>query len=203
MTAETPGQPANPWLAQPNVAGADYDAPYLARAQAGEAVHGEADAVRRLRPARPLSLLDAGCGTGRIAIELARHGVEAVGVDLDLRMLEQARRKAPQLTWHCADLATLDLDTQFDLVLLAGNVMLFVTPGTEAQVVQTLAQHLAPRGLLVAGFQLNRTAYTLARYDAAASAAGLVLQERWATWEGAPWHPASDYAVSIHTWGGS
>lgn len=46
MTDETPGQPANPWLAQPNVAGADYDAPYLARAQAGEAVHGEADAVR-------------------------------------------------------------------------------------------------------------------------------------------------------------
>jgi 2-polyprenyl-3-methyl-5-hydroxy-6-metoxy-1,4-benzoquinol methylase len=197
VTDET--QPANPWLAQPNVSGADYDAPYLARAQAGEDVHGEADAVRRLRPNLPLSLLDAGCGTGRIGIELARRGVDVVGVDLDQRMLGQARRNAPQITWHCADLAALDLGRRFDVVLLAGNVMLFVTPGSEPQVVQRLARHLAPAGLLIAGFQLNRTAYTLAQYDAAATAAGLVLQARWATWDGAAWGPASDYAVSIHT----
>lgn len=198
MTDQPPTPPANPWLDRPDVSGADYDAPYLARALAGDDVHGEAHAVLRVHPNRPFQLIDAGCGTGRIALELARHGVEVVGVDLDPRMLEQARRKAPQLTWHCADLATLDLGRRFDVVLLAGNVMLFVTPGTEAQVVQSLAQHLAPGGLLIAGFQLDRTAYTLAEYDAAATAAGLVLQDRWSTWDGDRWSANSQYAVSIH-----
>ena len=42
-------------------------------------------------------VLDAGCGTGRVAIELARRGIEVVGVDADPDMLERARRRAPQL----------------------------------------------------------------------------------------------------------
>jgi SAM-dependent methyltransferase len=147
--------PANPWLARPDVRGADYDAPYAARALAGEDVHGEANAVMALHPSLPLSVLDAGCGTGRIAIELARRGADVVGVDLDPRMLERARAVAPALDWRLGDLATLDLGRTVDLVLLAGNVMLFVTPGSEGQVVATLAGHLRPGGLLVAGFQLG------------------------------------------------
>ena len=76
--------------------------------------------------------------------------------------------------------------------------MLFLTPGTESQVLRNLARHLAPEGLLVAGFQIGRTALGVAHYDAAATAAGLVFRERWATWEGAPWTATSQYAVSIH-----
>src|SRR5919204_5229355 len=60
------------------------DAPYEARARAGENVHGEADFVESFHPG---SVLDAGCGTGRVAIELARRGIEVVGVDLDPGML--------------------------------------------------------------------------------------------------------------------
>ncbi|HYF65749.1 MAG TPA: class I SAM-dependent methyltransferase [Herpetosiphonaceae bacterium] len=202
MPDQPAADPANPWLARPDVSGADYDAPYAARAAAGEDVHGEANAVLALRPGRPLSVLDAGCGTGRIAIELALRGADVVGVDLDPRMLERARTVAPGLDWRQADLAGLDLGRAFDVVLLAGNVMLFVTPGSEARVVAAMARHLRPGGLLVAGFQLGRTAYGLADYDAAAAAAGLALAARWSTWDGAPWTPASDYAVSVHRAGG-
>lgn len=49
-------------------------------AATGADVHGEATFVRAYAPA---SVLDAGCGTGRVAIELARHGIEVVGVDVD------------------------------------------------------------------------------------------------------------------------
>ena len=188
----------NPWLALPGVSGAAYDAPYRARAEAGEDVHGEATAVLALRPIRPCNLLDAGCGTGRIAIKLARCGMNIVGVDLDARMLDRAREQAPDLDWRLGDLATIDLGRAFDLILMAGNVMIFLTPGTEAQVLRNLARHLAPDGMLVAGFQIGRAAFGLAQYDASATAAGLVLRERWATWEGAPWTAASQYAVSIH-----
>jgi SAM-dependent methyltransferase len=188
----------NPWLALPSVSGAAYDAPYHARAEAGEDVHGEANAVQALHSVQPFNVLDAGCGTGRIAIELARRGVDIVGVDLDARMLDRAREQAPDLDWRLGDLATIDLGRAFDLILMAGNVMLFLTPGTEAQVVRNLARHLAPDGVLVAGFQIGRTALGLAQYDAAATAAGLALRERWATWEGTPWTATSQYAVSIH-----
>lgn len=200
MTDQPAADPANPWLARPDVCGADYDAPYAARAQAGEDVHGEANAVLALRDL-PFSVLDAGCGTGRIAIELARRGADVVGVDLDPRMLDRARAVAPNLDWRLGDLAALELGRTVDIVLLAGNVMLFVTPGSEFQVVARLAGHLRPHGLLVAGFQLGRTAYGLAAYDAAAAAAGLSLHARWSTWDGAPWTPASDYAVSVHRTG--
>jgi SAM-dependent methyltransferase len=188
----------NPWLALPSVSGAAYDAPYHARAAAGEDVHGEANAVQSLQSTQPFSVLDAGCGTGRIATELARRGIDIVGVDLDARMLDRAREQAPDLDWRLGDLATIDLGRTFDLILLAGNVMLFLTPGTEAQVVRNIARHLAPGGILVAGFQIGRTALGVARYDAAATAAGLALRERWATWERALWTATSQYAVSIH-----
>jgi len=68
---------------------------------------------------QPASVLDAGCGTGRVAIELARRGVDVIGVDLDAGMLEQARQKAPDLDWIDGDLATVDLARHFDVVVLA------------------------------------------------------------------------------------
>jgi SAM-dependent methyltransferase len=188
----------NPWLALPDVSGAAYDAPYRARAATGEDVHGEANAVQALQSTQPFSVLDAGCGTGRIAIELARRGMNIVGVDLDARMLDHAREQAPDLDWRLGDLTTIDLGRTFNLILLAGNVMLFLSPGTEAHVLRNIARHLAPTGMLVAGFQIGRTALGIAHYDAAAAAAGLALRERWATWERAPWTATSSYAVSIH-----
>lgn len=163
-------------------------------ASQGQNVHGEADFVSRLHPG---SVLDAGCGTGRVAVELARRGVDVVGVDLDPAMLAGARDKAPTLTWVVADLATVDLGRTFDVVVLAGNVMIFLTPGTEGSVVANLARHLGPAGALVAGFQLPAGGLDLATYDHLCRAAGLELEGRWATWDGAPFG-GGDYAVSVH-----
>jgi SAM-dependent methyltransferase len=187
--------PENPWLRSDHASGDEYDASYERRAAAGENVHGESDLVMSFSPA---SVLDAGCGTGRIARELARRGVDVVGVDLDDTMLSTARRKAPALTWHCADLASIDLGRTFDVILLAGNVMIFLTPGTESAVVSNLARHLAPGGRLVAGFSLRPGQLTIADYDRLAAAAGLSLVERWSTWDRDPWTPQSDYQLSVH-----
>ena len=77
--------------------GDDYDARWRAMEERGASIHGEADLVEALLLEG--SVLDAGCGTGRVAIELARRGLEVVGTDLDPGMLETARRKAPHLEW--------------------------------------------------------------------------------------------------------
>ncbi|MDQ3306310.1 MAG: class I SAM-dependent methyltransferase, partial [Actinomycetota bacterium] len=133
--------------------GDDYDIRFTERAAAGLDMHGEADFVAAFAPA---SVLDAGCGTGRVAIELARRGITVVGVDLDPEMLTTARAKAPELDWRVGDLATVALpDGHFDVVVMAGNVMIFVEPGTEGAVVTNLAASVAPQGVLVAGFQLR------------------------------------------------
>jgi ubiquinone/menaquinone biosynthesis C-methylase UbiE len=159
-------------------------------------MHGEATFVEALG-AR--SVLDAGCGTGRVAIELARRVIEAVGVDADPGMLSAARAKAPELEWVRADLSVMDLgERRFDVAVMAGNVMIFVEPGTEGAVLERLAAHLRPGGAVVAGFQLVPGGLTLERYDELAAAAGLALAERYATWERAAWREGGDYAVSVH-----
>jgi hypothetical protein len=85
------------------------------------------------------------------------------------------------------------------VVVLAGNVMIYVEPGTEGAVVANLARHLEPGGALVAGFELQPGRYDLASYDDAAAAAGLTLTERWATWDRQPYDAgAGNYAVSVH-----
>ena len=163
-------------------------------AASGVHVHGEADLVAGLAPT---CVLDAGCGSGRVGIELARRGIEVVGVDADPSMLATARRLAPHVTWIDADVADLDLDRRFDVVIMAGNVPLFTPPGTQGALVAGCARHLAPGGVLVAGFQLDR-GYGIDRYDADCAAVGLVLDRRWSTWSGDPYPGDGTYAVSLH-----
>ncbi len=189
----------NRWLARDVPRGPAYDERWTRMAAEGKNVHGEADLVESLGPR---SVLDAGCGTGRVAIELARRGIDVVGVDLDPSMLAAARAKAPHLTWITGDLASIDLGRAFDAVVQAGNVMIFLAPGSEAAVVGAMARHLRAGGALVAGFQLPPAPargghLDLTAYDRHCRAAGLELDERWSTWYREPFRDG-DYAVSVH-----
>jgi 2-polyprenyl-3-methyl-5-hydroxy-6-metoxy-1,4-benzoquinol methylase len=174
--------------------GDEYQRRFDELAASGVDVHGEATFVRAYGPR---SVLDAGCGTGRVAAELARHGIEVVGVDADASMLETARATAPAVAFVQQDLAELDLGRRFDVVVMAGNVPLFTAPGTEAALVAGVARHVAAEGVLVAGFSTDRH-LPLADYDRFAEATGLRLLERFATWDRQPWTPAAAYAVSVH-----
>src|SRR5271165_1121821 len=82
--------------------GDDYQARFDRLASSGVDVHGEADLVCSLGPR---SVLDAGCGTGRVAIELAKRRLEVVGVDADPSMLATARSRGPGIDFVEADLA--------------------------------------------------------------------------------------------------
>ncbi len=157
--------------------------------------HGEADLVFAYGPS---SVLDGGCGTGRVAIELARRGIDVTGADLDPDMIALARAKAPGLTWVQADLGELDLPTRFDVVVLAGNVIPYVAAGRRGPAVLRCARHLAPGGRLIAGFQLQAGWPSLADYDRWCESAGLALEARYATWDRHPATETDTYAVSVH-----
>ncbi len=57
-------------------------------------IHFIKDRLRRTFGAAKLSILDAGCGQGRITIPLALMGHEVVGVDLSERAIEAAKQNA-------------------------------------------------------------------------------------------------------------
>ena len=198
--------------------GFDYAARFEALAATGQDLHGEAAFCAALVPA-PARVMDAGCGTGRVAIRLQELGYDCVGVDVDESMLAVAVAVAvtvaaeaanPRPVWVLADLSTLDLDQHgipggFDLCVAAGNVIPLLAEGTLERTVAALTATLRPGGLLVTGFGLdsahlpgNCPVTTLAAYDSACDLVRLDLLARHATWQGAPFVDDAGYAVSVH-----
>jgi SAM-dependent methyltransferase len=67
------------------------------------------------------TILDAGCGVGRHAIELARNGYRVIGVDISSGMLEEAHRLASlagvEVEWVQADISEFRLLEQVDAAI--------------------------------------------------------------------------------------
>ncbi|GGR74460.1 hypothetical protein GCM10010169_17960 [Micromonospora fulviviridis] len=166
----------------------------------GADLAGEARLLDALLPPGA-RILDAGCGTGRVAAALAARGHTVVGVDADPALIDAARADHPGPRFLVADLAELDLAAQgepepFDAAVVAGNVMVFVAPGTERAVLTRVAAHVRPDGLVVVGFGTDR-GYPITELDADAVAAGLRLDHRFATWDLRPWHDDAEFAVTV------
>jgi demethylmenaquinone methyltransferase/2-methoxy-6-polyprenyl-1,4-benzoquinol methylase len=68
-------------------------------------------------------VLDACCGTGDLALACARAGGRVIGLDFSERMLQRARRKAPELDWVRGDLLALPFaDGSFDAATVGFGV---------------------------------------------------------------------------------
>jgi len=146
-------------------------------------------------------ILDAGCGPGRVGAALHERGHEVVGVDADAELIAAAVEDHPDSRWVVADLSRLDLaamglPASYDAAVVAGNVLTFVAPGSEPDVLRCIGAHLVPHGLAVAGFATDR-GYELATFDRQAVGAGFVVEHRFATWDLKPWQDGGDYAVTV------
>lgn len=164
----------------------------------GADLAGEARMLDAILP-RGARVLDAGCGTGRIAAELVNRGHHVVGVDVDPQLIAAATEDHPGPEFHVADLAELDLRDDhdlFDAAILAGNVMCFVAPDSEVDVLASVARHVGDDGVVVVGFGLGRT-LTVADFDRHVAAAGLRLEHRFATWDLRAWSVDADFMVSV------
>jgi SAM-dependent methyltransferase len=105
----------------------------------------EAALIHDLVPAGG-SILDLGCGTGRLAEPLARLGHPVTGVDNEPEMLAALRLA----TGVRADIVTLDLGTRFDAVLMMSHFVDTADGDLVDGVLRTIRRHLRDGGIAVA-----------------------------------------------------
>lgn len=197
---------APPTRWEETVTGDDWDF-YVARFDGlvanGDDLEGEARFIDALAP-RGARILDGGAGTGRVAAALTRMGHLAIGVDRDAGLLAHARANHPGVPYLTCDLLELDagvladegFDGPFDVVALPGNVLVYVAPGTEREVLRTAYTLLASGGRLALGFATDRE-YAVGDLDADLTAVGFVLEHRFATWHLDPWVDGAPWQVSV------
>jgi len=173
----------------------EYESRWDRIAEQGGNPHGEVDFVMAYAPR---TAIDAGCGFGRVAIELTARGVETIGVDLDADLFARAQRRAPEIDWRLEDLATVEIGRTVDLVVVAGNVIGFVEVVDRPEAVRNCARHVAPGGHLVIGNQLKASWPTVEEIDRWSAEAGLVLVDRFGGWDREDFDPNGEYVVTVH-----
>lgn len=104
---------------------------------------GEAEIVHSAVP-EAASILELGCGTGRILRPLAGLGHPVFGVDDSPAMLAHV----PDLPTACSAIETLRLDRTFDVVLLA-STMINTAPALRGKFLATCRRHLGSGGIAV------------------------------------------------------
>lgn len=96
-------------------------------------------------------LLDAGCGTGRYAVALARRGYRVAGLDASAELVAVARQRvgAAAVTFIHADLLALPATPRYDAVLCRGVLNDLVDDGARRDAFLAFARALVPRGVLL------------------------------------------------------
>lgn len=105
---------------------------------------------RGIRPGA--AVLDAGCGSGRYAVELARRGFVVHGVDLSPDLIEVARQAGGQstgrVTFAVGDIARLP-GARYDAILCRGVLNDVLENSDREAVFAAFAAALEPQGVLI------------------------------------------------------
>lgn len=96
------------------------------------------------------TIVDLGCGTGQLAVSLARPGRTVIGVDPDVSAMEFARRRAgaAAVIWTDGD-STVMGDLAADLIVLTGNAVQHIGEADWQRTLRDVAQTLRRGGVLL------------------------------------------------------
>ena len=119
-----------------------------------EGVDDDVEMFRQVAASRGGSVLELGCGTGRVSIPLARDGLRVTGVDYSDAMLDVARARSAvegvRATWVQGDMREVRLGRTFNTVIIPfGSLQHMATPDEVVQAMETIAAHLGRSGYAV------------------------------------------------------
>jgi SAM-dependent methyltransferase len=93
-------------------------------------------------------LLDIACGTGKHLLEFQSAGYDVEGMDLSPGMLEEARKRIPDVSLSEADMCDFDLGRKFDVITNNFSSIGYArTKERLFQAVSCVAAHLAEGGV--------------------------------------------------------
>ena len=117
-------------------------------------------AVKANSDTRPELVLDLGCGTGSMTLELGKRGYDMTGVDISVEMLDIARERAydiglaDKMLWLCQDMTEFELYGTVDLAVSCLDCLNHLTKGGELDKCLSLVHnYLIPDGLFI--FDVN------------------------------------------------
>lgn len=113
----------------------------------------------RLKKHRVMSVLDLTCGTGSQVLWLAKRGYDVVGVDVNEKMLNMARKKAKKeglaIPFTKGDMRTSSVGS-FDAVITIFNAVGHLTKSDFKKSIRNIHKNLKPGGLYIFDiFNLN------------------------------------------------
>ncbi|UBM57765.1 methyltransferase domain-containing protein [Marinilongibacter aquaticus] len=120
-----------------------YDNEYAFVSKYGE------DVLELLQAKSGERILDLGCGTGDLASQIAGQGCKVVGLDSSPQMIEEARRKFPEIDFEVGNAERFRFDEKFDAVF--SNATLHWVKDQKAAVA-CVFEALKPGGRFVAEF---------------------------------------------------
>jgi SAM-dependent methyltransferase len=124
----------------------------------GTPIEGDVEFIVRQARETDGPVLELGCGTGRVAWELARAGFRVVGQDTSPAMLDRAEAKradmpdeaGKRIRFALGDMADIQLDEIFGLVFSAyRSFQALTTPEAQRQALQWVHWHLRPGGRFI------------------------------------------------------
>jgi len=114
------------------------------------------------------SVLEPGCGSGRMLAALAAHGLEVVGIDTSEAMLALARARGAEVVR--ADMTDFDLGRRFDGAVSVVSTVGIIGSDGLASHLESMARHLEPgarylaqQGVFGAGAELLRSEWEAER----------------------------------------
>ena len=167
-------------------------------AEQGHDIVGEARLIDAMAQ-RGSRILDAGCGQGRLTGFLTDRGHTVVGFDVDPVLIDIAKEANPDATFYVGDLSTDKIpESDFDLIVSAGNVMGFLAPEGRQPALDNLYRALKNGGRAVIAYGSGPgRAWSFPEFFANAEAAGFVVEHKFSSWELDPYTDRSEFLVAV------
>ncbi|MGW7430681.1 class I SAM-dependent methyltransferase [Streptomyces sp. NPDC054861] len=112
------------------------------------AVGNEPDVIAAAVP-HGATLLELGCGAGRVTGPLVERGFAVTAVDESAEMLDAVRERVPGVEAALGPIEALDLGRRFDVVMLASYLVHTADHGVRQALLETCRRHVKDDGCVL------------------------------------------------------